>query len=329
MPRGVDLNLDKFNLSASAEPGTWAGTIEAPEGAENLTMDCQAFWSNIDDAKSSIFSDEDRSLLAKVFDAKLSDRRADGEAFLPPPTGLTYMHRLKTLVKEEDLMRQRRKELFFSNDFVMDKGGPLFPASWTSPIALENAAQGCMKVLPRANIKASEATLKEVLDSTTPVFDKCIEDGTRFLIYRVGSLEIRATQDHADADRVVGAIFTVAADLTDVEELQVCEEEKIVKVTEYVERSSLGSLCCKFYVLFQTEKENVIVVEQLADGSVAWRENPENIGARNSLARVMRSSDCSVLVRDVRAKTPVCAGRVSASKCKRFAQVAYQNAVQA
>merc|ERR1712127_1131821 len=36
MPRGVDLNLDQFNLSVAAEAGSWAGTIEAPEGAKDV-----------------------------------------------------------------------------------------------------------------------------------------------------------------------------------------------------------------------------------------------------------------------------------------------------
>merc|ERR1719413_255830 len=45
MPRGVDLSLDQFNLSAAAEPGSWAGTLEAPEDARELSIKGDAFWA--------------------------------------------------------------------------------------------------------------------------------------------------------------------------------------------------------------------------------------------------------------------------------------------
>merc|ERR1719215_473995 len=47
MPRGVDLNLDRFNLSSAAVLDTWAGTLEAPAGAEKLAIDSGAFWAEL------------------------------------------------------------------------------------------------------------------------------------------------------------------------------------------------------------------------------------------------------------------------------------------
>jgi len=326
MPRGVDLNLEKFNLSAAAEPGTWAGTIEAPAGAENVTFDCQAFWQSVEDVKASVFADDDAKLFASVFDSTLSDRRADGDKFMPPATGLTYMHKLKTLVKEEVSVRQQRQEHFFSGEFATENPGALFPSSWHSSIELESGSPAGMKALSRSEFKAQEEILKEMLNSTAPAFDKCTEDGVRFLVFRFGSVEVRATED-VDGERKIGAVFCLSD--SEREGPRVSDDEQVVKVTEYVERSIFGKICSRFYVVYQTAKGNNIVTEQLPDGTVAWRENPENIAARNSLARLLRSSECKdIKVSDLRCNTKS-GGRASASKCKRFAQNAYHRAAVA
>merc|ERR1719491_387189 len=63
MPRGVDLSLDQFNLSAAAEAGSWAGTLEAPENARDLSIRGDAFWSALKNEKGTAFVEEDRKLL--------------------------------------------------------------------------------------------------------------------------------------------------------------------------------------------------------------------------------------------------------------------------
>merc|ERR1719228_791853 len=73
MPRGVDLNLDSFNLSAIAENSTWAGTVEAPVGAESLSFDSKAFWSSLDAGKD--LAAQDTGLFREVYNPHLSDRR--------------------------------------------------------------------------------------------------------------------------------------------------------------------------------------------------------------------------------------------------------------
>merc|ERR1711920_581121 len=109
-------------------------------GAENLAMDSAVFWSSLKGGAASALNDEDRSLFVDVFHPQLSDRREEGNRFVPPPTSLTYMHRLKTLVNEEATMMQKRREHFFSVEFTIDTAGPLFPSSWNSSIELASHA---------------------------------------------------------------------------------------------------------------------------------------------------------------------------------------------
>lgn len=331
MPRGVDLNLDKFNLSAVAQAGSWAGTLEAPEGSEHLAVGGKSFWKSLEEGPASGFQEEDRSLLASVYNPNLADRREDGEFFMPPPTGLTYMHRLKTLVTEEAVVQETRREHFLSGDFVMDNAGSLFPSSWTSSIELERDAASAVKLTPCPVVLTSAtADLQEVLDSSVPVFDKCTEDGARFLVYRLGSLEIRATQ-RPHGERSIGAVFSMGAAVTlQAGDNQALDDvEKLAKVAEYVEAAPSGKLQCRFYVVFTMESGRQISTEQLSDGSIEWCEDSEALQARNSLAKVLATAACCGTVGDVRAKgaqlmVRACGKVASPSQCKRYAAVIYQ-----
>merc|ERR1740123_480868 len=289
MPRGVDLSLDQFNLSAAAEPGSWAGTLEAPESARDVSIKGDAFWSALKSENAEAFQEEDRKLLAQVFNPKMSDRREEGDEFMPPATGLSYIHKLKNLVKEEMQAQEDRKKHFFSTDFNRDKVGPLFPSSWNSSIEIEHEEGGSQVLRSRPDFKAEESLLEEVLASTIPLFDKKTEDGTRFLIYRLGSLEVRATQA-PDSKRVIGAVFSLGSDAKSEEAR---DGEKIVKATQYVEKASVGRLRCRYYVVFETEGGCKVVTERLSNGTVAWKTNPTDVEDRNSLAKVICSSDCS------------------------------------
>eukprot|EP00972_Heterocapsa_arctica_P093000 13716328-Heterocapsa_arctica.AAC.1 len=60
------------------------------------------------------------------------------------------------------------------------------------------------------------------------------EDGMRFRIYRVGSIEIRTTQVH-DGEEVVGAVFSVCAATAQASLKSIADGELIVKATQYVE----------------------------------------------------------------------------------------------
>merc|ERR1712051_371726 len=121
------------------------------------------------------------------------------------------IHKLKNLVKQELQAQEDRKTLFFSAEFNKDKAGPLFPSSWNSSVEIEHEEGGPRVLRSRPDFKAEESLLDEVLASTIPLFDKKTEDGTRFLIYRLGSLEVRATQAF-DGKRVIGAVFSLGSD---------------------------------------------------------------------------------------------------------------------
>lgn len=68
MPRGVDLSLEKFNLSAVAQEGAWAGSLAAP-GAEKLVISGDAFFRGLDGASGALDSEERCRLRAQVVGA--------------------------------------------------------------------------------------------------------------------------------------------------------------------------------------------------------------------------------------------------------------------
>jgi len=300
MPRGVDLNLDKFNLSSAGEAGSWAGSVQAPAEAKHLAISGETFLSNLD-SRASAFNDEDRTLLAAVFNPSLSDRRAEGDLFLPPPTNLPYLSKLRTLVKAEVSVTEQRKAHFFSRSFVVDNVGPLFPMSWTDTIELggersQAQTQKGMTLQPRPDLLAEESMLQAALESAVPTFRRVAEDGLVYLIYRLGSLEVRATQGH-DGKKVIGAVFSTSplahSFSANMRRPSPKPDDKIVKVTEYVEKSQKGALACQYYVVFCTESGNMILTEKLADGTVAWKEDPPGLEDRNSLAKVICSAACN------------------------------------
>merc|ERR1740123_340889 len=316
MPRGVDLSLDQFNLSAVTEPGSWAGTLEAPEESRNLSIKGGAFWSALEDENTAAFRKEDRKLLSQVLNATMCDRQKEGDDFVPPATGLSYIHKLKNLVKEELQAQEDRKQHFFSADFNKDKVGPLFPSSWNSSVEIESES-GSPVLRSRPDFKAEESLLEEVLKSTIPVFDKKTEDGTHFLIYRLGSLEVRATQA-TDGKIVIGAVFSQGSD-THSEEAS--DHERIVKATQYVEKASVSRLHCCYYVVLETESGCKVITEMLPTGIMSWKANPKNVEDRNSLAKVISSSDCGNPGTTVGAVRKFL-GEHKASKNKHYARVA-------
>jgi len=204
MPRGVDLNLDQFNLSAAAALGSWAGSLEAPAGSEALKISSETFFEGLE----KVVAKEDAQVLLKVFEPTLSDRREEADSFVPPPTSLSYMHRLKMLVNEEAGVQKQRKDLFFSPEFSMDDAGALFPSSWTSSIQLEQDTPVESKLSLLPSFHADIDGMQDLLATSEPIFDKAVEDGTRFLAYRLGGLEIRGTKA-PDSALEVGAVFAV------------------------------------------------------------------------------------------------------------------------
>eukprot|EP00416_Gambierdiscus_australes_P019815 CAMPEP_0171075636 /NCGR_PEP_ID=MMETSP0766_2-20121228/12898_1 /TAXON_ID=439317 /ORGANISM="Gambierdiscus australes, Strain CAWD 149" /LENGTH=438 /DNA_ID=CAMNT_0011532525 /DNA_START=108 /DNA_END=1424 /DNA_ORIENTATION=+ len=280
--RGVDLNLDEFNLSSPTE--ALRQDVQLTAGADISN----AFWANLGSEFPSVFCEEDRLLLSKVFNPALSDRRTEGESFIPPDTSFEYVQRLRALVRKEEIWKRKRRSHFFSADFDKSSPGELFPASWASSAEIsreDRKKQGCL-LHAHPGYRSQAHVLTRVLSSTVPVFDRSAEDGTRFRVYRCGSLEVRTTKE-VDGKEEIGAVFSSRAV---GESPTPCKSnDKIVKVTEYVERSSKG---CHIYVVLETEAKQTIVTEQRNDGTMKWEENPKGLEERSSLAKVLRYSDC-------------------------------------
>mmetsp|Transcript_109818 Transcript_109818/g.189991 ORF Transcript_109818/g.189991 Transcript_109818/m.189991 type:complete len:1135 (-) Transcript_109818:126-3530(-) len=331
-PRGVDLNLDQFSLSEPTpiEGGCW--------GIEEQDVKCapmgSAFWTSLDGACTE-FKNEDQKLLKAIFDPQLSDRRIEGEQFVPPDTSCDYVQRLRSLVEEEHVCKQERKEHFFSEAFSTSSPGSLFPSSWAPSVEIkgERAAED-VKLYPRPDYQAQAGKFGPVLKSATPTFEKSTEEGLCFRIYNFGTLEVRTCQEPA-GEETVGAVFS----LTEPEKRASCcnkvagpDMSKIQKVTEYVETANDGR---RSFVVFETLLGNVIVTEKLVDGKTTWEENPADLDDRKALAKVVRTTECTqngVWIRNMRnyqlkENTAAKQTTVSCSQCKLYAQGAYSRAV--
>jgi len=342
MPKGVDLNLDKFDVSQPTRVSTEVPLVQM--GGDACAAIGEAFWSNIDGCNESVFKAEDKSMLACLFNPCLSDRREEADQFVPPDTSRTYVERLRELLKEEDMKRAERKHHFFSKQFEVSNPGPLFPSSWKDLIEIERArAPGKVVGTPqkgtlheRADYKAKAHMFDHLLKSGAPVFDKSTEEGIRFRAYKIGSIQVRTTQE-PNADEIVGVVFSTSASAqarTQSKHGQkLKEDEQIVKATTYVERDAKYPLYHRYYLTLETEVGNMVVTEMLRDGSVIWNENPADLEDRNSLAKVFRSKECQgkgVTVKDMRGyqRKGVEHKRMSPlhSTGKRYAQGAYDRA---
>merc|ERR1719320_738634 len=281
---GVDLNLDEFNLSAPTEITRSDIVAKLDEGV-NIS---EAFWMNLDDDMTSMFNEDDRVLLNQVFDPSLSDRRTEGNLFVPPDTSREYVQRLRALVQEEMAVQEQRMDQFFSKAFEQENAGPLFPLSWTSNMEISHDCKSRAQLHERQDF-AQAHMLEDALESVVPDFERVTEDGSRFSIYRIGSLEVR-TITEPDCEPVIGAVFSVHA--PSESKSAILEEEEIVKATEYVERVGLEF---QVYVTLETDQKNTLVVEELEDGTLRFEENPSNLDDRTSLAKVLRTAESSRL----------------------------------
>merc|ERR1719253_1195200 len=213
--------------------------------------------------------------------------------------------KLRALVKEEQLVRDQRKECFLGKQFVMSDPGSLFPRSWMPSFDVVRAAVHMPESLPQGILqsrpeykKGHVATLlAHILNVSAPVFDKCTEDGMRFRAYRIGSLDVRTTQEIGDKEEI-GAVFSICArsGKTILNRKPLKEDEELSKVTEYVEASldpNSLQLRCQYYIVLETVRGEKIVTERLRDGKVTWEQDPEDLDDRSSLAKVSRCADCS------------------------------------
>merc|ERR1719432_455081 len=128
-PRGVDLNLNEFDLSDAMATDR---KVEASwQEADAQVVMGNTFFEGID-GELPVFKEEDAELLRAVFNPKMSDRREEGASFVPPDSSAAYVEKLRELVEAEDKVRLDRVEKFLSPEFKKGEYDALFPPAWAS-----------------------------------------------------------------------------------------------------------------------------------------------------------------------------------------------------
>uniref|UniRef100_A0A7S1LMS8 Uncharacterized protein n=1 Tax=Alexandrium catenella TaxID=2925 RepID=A0A7S1LMS8_ALECA len=282
--RGVDLALDQFDLSA---PGKVAASFQS-SGAGSACLG-GAFWSSLADDADAAFEEEDKVLLKSVFNPHLSDRRDEGDRFVPPDSSLAYVEGLRGLVRKEEQVRQMRTGHFLSAGFSESNPGSLFPASWATSFEVAKSEADGKELHARSDYMAAAMVFEQALRAASPVFEKTAEDGMRFRIYRFGSVEVRSTQEH-EGKEVIGAIFSVRTAKKVAPRTNTVDHEVVVRVSEYVEAGE-GAMASRSYVVLETASGARVVSEKRADGSVAWEVEPKDLEDRNSLAKLVRTAE--------------------------------------
>jgi hypothetical protein len=284
----VDLNLDEFDLSAPTNIS--ADSFIKLEAGADISSE---FWSSIGDGLDSPFDEESKGLLRHVFHPTLSDREMEGDRFIPPDPSSAYVQRLRGLVEEEQGVRRQRRDHFCSKAFHMDSPGPLFPSTWVPSVEIlhnEAKAKHAPALHPRPDWQAQAHAFEQALESVVPVFDRSTEDGTCFRIYRIGSIEVRTTQEQEGVE-AIGAVFSTQASTSRVRPQDASKDkERLKKVTEYVERYGKDHRC---FIVIETDSGNSIVIEDSPKEGTARRiDHPQNLADRTSLAKVTRAAEC-------------------------------------
>ena len=300
MPQGVDLNLDKFDLT---KPERFGGSLPAcsggPDSLEAKVTLGRAFLQSLRDQDFEDLKTEYKELLVRVFSSPQCDRTEEGDAFTPPDPNLEYAAKLRSLIHEEKSLLERRKLRFFDRSFKVDNPGTDFPCSWTPRFQIEKDG-----VAPKFEVSNKSAFTKvefddafckvlvsDVLPTAAPEFKQTTEDGTIFRIYQIGSLEVRTTEEKF-AQEKVGVLFSKSAPTWELasktSKQLISDSEKIHNCKVYLEAAEGETHSNKqahhFYVVLQTPNQNLIVTEKLATGITTWVVNPANLEDRDSVA---------------------------------------------
>merc|ERR1719229_1218968 len=110
------------------------------------------------------------------------------------------------------------------------------------------------------DLAAEEGVLREVLSSVEPSFDKRVEDGTQFLMYKLGSLEVRAVRG-LTGELEIGAVLAPGGAATSAKAAEGGEADgaRVAGVALRVERTTSGS--CQYFVSLETADGRSIVAE--------------------------------------------------------------------
>jgi hypothetical protein len=202
--------LSEFDLSEAVETDRKVEASFSDEDAKVVLG--KTFWACID-GEIPAFAEQDEMLLRSVFNPKMSDRREDGDAFVPPDTDAAYVQRLRELVDEEDAVREKRIAHFLSTSFIEGNAGEMFPSSWTDKVGLlsDDASATSANLYAREDFLDEAAALRNIIASAAkPAFEQSTEDGTAFRIYKKGSIEVRTIQEH-DGEETIGMVFSIRA----------------------------------------------------------------------------------------------------------------------
>jgi len=334
-PQGVDLSLDNFDLNMATRVASQEMALEM--GQDACSSIGTAFWANVDSSDGSEFKDQDRVLLADLFNPFMSDRRDEKDRFVPPVTSKTYVEKLSSLMKDEGSVRSARKTHFFSKKFSIADPGSLFPSSWKNYIEIDRRAPVSLQdevLHERPDYMVEAEIFRQVIQSTPPAFDKKTEEGMRFRVYHIGSVEVRTIQE-VDGKEVVGAIFSKGrapnATMNDKELAKIQGSEKVVKITMHVERDRRLHTSHRYYIVLETDVAGMMVTEMHSDGTVTWKDNPANLEVRNFLSKTFRAMDCcdkGITVEDMKIYSSIVVeqkigGGASQSTGRRYAQEVY------
>merc|ERR1740139_220578 len=338
-PHGVDLDLDKFNLSTADKDATWANKVVVADG--KCPVSGREFWATLE-SQASMFSDDSQDLLKAVFDSSLCDRKGEGELFMPPPT--TSADKLRALVEAEANVRQNRKSFFLSPAFSPEGGNfgsGIFPSSWKPTVELSKAWRNEKQSLkPRTELQGQTAMLTELIADAEPTFNKFTEDGLRWLIYRFGALEIRAIQEPG-RNLEIGAVFSTIGTGNDkfsnISSQDVKHSEKIASVKMCIEKApGTCKLQSQYFVVATTETGKRVLVEKRGDGTLNWVDEPKNVDDRIAVAKMVEyHSTCTrgATIAHMRlhfskdqAETENTVAVKSSSKSKRLAYAVYSAA---
>merc|ERR1712232_300214 len=134
---------------------------------------------------------------------------------------------------------------------------------------------------------------------------------------------------------VVGAVLSKCAPAANSENGAqsevISDQEKLVKVTEYVERAQRSENGYRYYVVLQSES-GAIVTELLENGMAAFEVAPKDLEERPSLAKVLRSRNCRstrISVGEMRkyVEAKMSGASASSSMRKSFARAVFKRVV--
>eukprot|EP00435_Cladocopium_sp_Y103_P016762 s2202_g4.t1 len=273
MPQGVDLNLDKFNLSTEERFAGRLPPCSADAGSlPHRTALGKAFLQSLQDKSWPGVKAADEKLLLNVFAVPQCDRVEEGDAFIPPDPNMEYVTRVRHIVGEEESMRSRRKMRFADKSFSVSNPGPEFPRSWTSGFQLELDGKVPVTAPTKFGLSKIEIDdfmrscpeltgknlLEDVLPSAASEFEKTAEDGAIYRIYKIGSVEVRTIQE-TDGPETICVVFSSGAASWEANSTKPddrIEKEKLSKCKMYVEavehEASNGRVGCNFYLVLDS-----------------------------------------------------------------------------